>query len=63
MLVLARKTNEKIIIGDDIEITVLSIRGNTVRLAIDAPCRLGIRRLTPRGEPEGWNEDRTVRGA
>ncbi len=37
MLVLTRKTEQSIMIGDDIEIHVLSIRGGKVRLGIDAP--------------------------
>lgn len=37
MLVLSRKLNESICIGQDIEITVSEIRGNRVRLAISAP--------------------------
>ena len=37
MLVLARSENEKIRIGDDIEIVVVSVRGNCVRLGITAP--------------------------
>ncbi len=37
MLVLARKENETIRIGDDIEIVVVAIRGNSVRLGVKAP--------------------------
>ena len=37
MLLLSRKLDEKIVIGDDIEITVLGIRENTVKLGINAP--------------------------
>ena len=37
MLVLTRKQNEKIQIGDNIYLTVLRIKGNTVRLGIEAP--------------------------
>ena len=37
MLVLTRKKQETIHIGDDITITVLRIRGKTIRLGIDAP--------------------------
>ena len=37
MLVLGRSENEKIRIGDDIEIIVVSVRGNSVRLGITAP--------------------------
>lgn len=37
MLVLTRKLNESILIGDNVEVTVSSIRGNRVRIAISAP--------------------------
>ena len=37
MLVLSRKQQEKIHIGDDITITVLKMKGNTIRLGIEAP--------------------------
>lgn len=37
MLVLTRKQNQEILIGDNVKITVLKIKGNTVRLGIEAP--------------------------
>lgn len=37
MLVLSRKNDERLLIGDDVEIVVLSIQGNRVRLGIRAP--------------------------
>ena len=37
MLVLSRKRNESLVIRDDIVITVIDIRGDKVRLGIDAP--------------------------
>ena len=37
MLVLTRKTNQSIMIGDEIEITVLSVSGDKVRIGIQAP--------------------------
>jgi carbon storage regulator len=37
MLVLTRKPQQSIMIGDDIEVTVLSIMGEKVRIGIDAP--------------------------
>ncbi len=37
MLVLTRKLNQEIQIGDNVKITVLKIKGNTVRLGIEAP--------------------------
>ena len=42
MLVLSRKPGERIIIGDDITVTVVRIGPNTVRLGIDAPAHLNI---------------------
>ncbi|HEX8075732.1 MAG TPA: carbon storage regulator CsrA [Thermoleophilaceae bacterium] len=37
MLVLTRKSNQSIMIGDDIEVSVLAIMGEKVRIGIDAP--------------------------
>jgi carbon storage regulator len=37
MLVLTRKSNQSFMIGDDIEVTVLSISGEKVRIGIQAP--------------------------
>ncbi|APC49137.1 carbon storage regulator CsrA [Virgibacillus halodenitrificans] len=44
MLVLARKINEAIQIGEDIEIKVLSIEGDQVKLGIEAPRKTDIYR-------------------
>jgi len=37
MLVLSRRINESIQIGDDVEVTVIDVRGDVVRLGIKAP--------------------------
>ena len=37
MLVLTRKSNESIMIGDEIELTILSVSGDKVRVGIQAP--------------------------
>lgn len=37
MLVLSRKPGEKIIIGDNVEVTVVAIKGNQVKISINAP--------------------------
>lgn len=37
MLILTRRIGESLVIGDDIEVVVLDVRGNQVRLGIDAP--------------------------
>ena len=44
MLVLTRRIQETLIIGDDIKITVLGIKGNQVRLGIDAPKDVSVHR-------------------
>lgn len=44
MLVLSRHRDETIIIGDDIEITVVDIRGDKVRLGIQAPSHISVHR-------------------
>jgi carbon storage regulator len=40
MLVLTFKENEKVLIGKDISVTVVEIRGNQIRLGIEAPADL-----------------------
>lgn len=47
MLTLNRKINDMVKIGDDITISVLSIKGGTVSLGIDAPRSVTIARATP----------------
>ena len=37
MLILTRRVNETLNIGDDIQVTVLGVKGNQVRIGIDAP--------------------------
>jgi carbon storage regulator CsrA len=56
MLVLARKVGEKIIIGNAIQLTVLAVSGNQVKVGIEAPklvrilrAELGCERLGPMG--------------
>lgn len=44
MLVLSRKLNQSIKIGDDIELTVLGIDGDQVKVGIDAPRNVDIHR-------------------
>jgi carbon storage regulator len=44
MLVLTRKSGERIQIGDDIELTIISINGDQVKLGINAPKNIDIHR-------------------
>lgn len=45
MLVLSRNSGERICIGEDIVITVVDIRGDKVRIGIDAPKSVSVHRL------------------
>ncbi len=44
MLVLSRKANETIKIGDDIELRIIEVKGDTVKIGIDAPKSVDILR-------------------
>jgi carbon storage regulator len=44
MLILTRRTNETLMIGDDVKITVLNVKGNQVRIGIDAPNDIAVHR-------------------
>jgi len=44
MLVLSRQRDETIMIGDDVEVTVVDIRGDKVRLGINAPRNIQVHR-------------------
>lgn len=57
MLVLTRKIDERIKIGDDIEITIVAISGDTVRIGIDAPRDLKILRSEIYAEIQRQNRE------
>ncbi len=44
MLILTRKVGESILIGNDISITILSVRGNQVKLGVEAPKEVSVHR-------------------
>ena len=44
MLVLSRQKDESIIIGDDVEIVIVDVRGDKVRLGINAPREISVHR-------------------
>ena len=44
MLVLRRKVGESIVIGDDVVVTILEIRGDLIRVGIDAPKSVKVHR-------------------
>ncbi len=56
MLVLTRKTDDAIVIGDNITITVVSVEGGVVKLGIDAPKEISIIRSELLKEVENANK-------
>lgn len=44
MLILSRRAGEAIMVGDEISVTVLSVKGNQVRLGINAPANIAVHR-------------------
>ena len=44
MLILTRKVGERLMIGDDISVIVLGVKGNQVRVGIDAPSHVAVHR-------------------
>jgi carbon storage regulator len=64
MLVLTRKTNQSIMIGDDVEVTVLAVSRDKIRLGITAPRDVPVFRkevyLSIKGEEMSSDEDARV---
>ncbi len=44
MLILTRRVGETIMVGDDVTITVLGVKGNQVRIGINAPAEIPVHR-------------------
>lgn len=61
MLVLTRRANQSIIIGNDIIVTVLEIRGDQVRLGITAPRSVSVHREEVYAEIQRENREAALR--
>ena len=60
MLILTRRVTESLMIGDDVTVTILGIKGNQVRLGVQAPKQLTVHReevYYRLREEEGRNDD------
>ena len=59
MLILTRRVNESLMIGDEVTITVLGVKGNQVRLGVNAPKDVAVHReeIYERIRAEGDDED------
>ena len=63
MLVLSRRANQAIMIGPDIVIRVLDIRGDQVRIGVDAPRSVAVHREEVAAEIRKSNEEAARQGA
>ncbi len=57
MLVLSRRVGESIVIGEDVTVTVLEVRGDIVRVGIDAPRSVAVHRAELLAQLESSNRE------
>lgn len=57
MLVLSRRVGESVVIGDDVTVTVLEVRGDVVRVGIDAPRSVSVHRAELLAELAASNQE------
>jgi len=69
MLILTRRLGETLIIGDDVSVTVLGVKGNQVRLGVNAPVDVDVdreeiykKKLKARALPDGERIKQVVEG-
>lgn len=63
MLILTRRNGESLKIGDEVTVTVLEIKGNQVRIAIDAPREISVHREEVYDRIQSEKNDPGIEGA
>ncbi len=68
MLILTRRVGESVVIGEDVTVTVLGVKGNQVRIGINAPKHVAVHReeiferiKSGQGAAEGANDEPATR--
>ncbi|WP_101525373.1 carbon storage regulator CsrA [Nocardioides houyundeii] len=56
MLVLSRRTGESVVVGDNVTVTILEVRGDVVRVGIDAPRSVSVHRAELLAELASTNQ-------
>ena len=64
MLILTRRVGESLMIGDDVNVTVLGIKGNQVRIGVNAPKEVAVHReeIYQRIQEENESSDKVANG-
>ena len=57
MLVVSRRAGESVVIGDDVIVTILEVRGDVVRVGIDAPRSIAVHRAELLAQLESSNQE------
>ena len=63
MLILTRRINESLVIGDNVTVTILGVKGNQVRIGVDAPRDVSVHREELAQKDDETSASRTYRDA
>ena len=63
MLILTRRVGETVVIGDEIEVTILGVKGNQVRVGVKAPRNVAVHREEILERIKRENDDTSVQEA
>lgn len=61
MLILTRRVDESLVIGDNITVTILGVKGNQVRIGVDAPRDVSVHREELAQKQDGKNQKSPLR--